>query len=98
MGLAQHFLLPDGRVALLSNCAIMLVSAPSFAALHSRAETGEPHDPTGGADISFQGSPLCPPSTCTSVEPSCKCWSLSAVQRLTLDPQAMYDHLTARDG
>jgi len=38
--LAQHFLLPEDRVVLLTNRGVLLAVAPTFAALHSRAESG----------------------------------------------------------
>ena len=38
--LAQHFLLPEDRVVLMTNRGVLLVVAPTFAALHSRAESG----------------------------------------------------------
>lgn len=36
----EHFVLPDGRVALLTNCGLLLVNASGFAQLDGAAEIG----------------------------------------------------------
>ncbi len=38
----EHLLLPDERVALLTNCRLMLLAAPGFARCQAAAEEGVP--------------------------------------------------------